>query len=92
MSILIRNEKRKALVKILTGVDKRKRYIFCIASCYFTPRSALYLIKDINDYFNIERIEIYIDSKEAFRIGTYNLESWLRNANNNYDFDISIHA
>ena len=91
-SVIIQRDKKKTLLELLSMVDRRKKYSFTIASCYFTPRSASYLISDIlNAKINIDSVEIYIDKKEAIKIGQEVLKSWLARINDKYDFEIQLY-
>ena len=91
-SVVVLKEKKKTLVELLSIVDKRKRYNFLIASCYFTPRSASYLIRSIVDEnINVNKVQIYIDKKEALKIGKNILQSWQTRINDRYEFDINLH-
>ena len=90
--VIVLKEKKKNLVELLSIVDKRKKYDFLIASCYFTPRSASYLIHSIVDKnIKINRVQIYIDKKEALKIGKNVLQSWQTRINDKYEFDITLH-
>lgn len=91
-SVIILKEKKKTLVELLSIVDKRKKYIFYIASCYFNPRSASYLIRTINDKkIKIDCIQVYIDKKEALKIGKEILQSWVARVNDKYEFKINLY-
>lgn len=91
-SVIILRDKKKTLLELLSKVDRRKKYTFTIASCYFTPRSASYLISDVsNAKINIDSVEIYIDKKEALKIGQEVLESWIVRINEKYDFEIKLY-
>lgn len=91
-SVIILREKKKTVVGLLSKVDKRKKYTFFIASCYFTPRSASYLIGDIiTANINVNSVEIYIDKKEALKIGKEVLQLWLTRINDRYEFEINLY-
>lgn len=91
-SVIVMKEKKKTLVELLSIVDKRKKYAFFIASCYFTSRSASYLISAIFDAnITINSVQIYIDKKEALKIGKEILQSWLTRINDKYEFDINLY-
>lgn len=91
-SVIILREKKKTVVGLLSKVDKRKKYTFFIASCYFTPRSASYLIGDIiTANINVNSVEIYIDKKEALKIGKEVLRLWLTRINDRYEFEINLY-
>lgn len=91
-SVIIQREKKKTLVKLLSNIDKRRKYTFFITSCYFNPRSASYLIKDIYDAnINIDSVEIYIDKKEALKIGKEVLRAWIDRINDRYEFEINLY-
>jgi hypothetical protein len=90
-TIILFNEKKKKLVELLSHIDKKRKYNFYIASCYFDLRTASYLIKDIyKEGIHIERIKIYIDKKEVFRIGKNNIQQWLNRINKKYSFNIDL--
>lgn len=90
-TIIFFNEKKKNLLKLLSNVDKKRKYNFYIATCYFDLRTASYLIKDIyKERINIETVEIYIDKKEVFRIGKNNIQQWLNRVNKKYSFNIYL--
>jgi len=91
-SVIVMREKKKTVVGLLSKVDKRKKYTFFIASCYFTPRSASYLIGDIiTANINVNSVEIYIDKKEALKIGKKVLQSWVDRINDRYEFEVNLY-
>jgi hypothetical protein len=91
-SVIVQKDKKKTVVGLLSKVDKRKKYTFFIASCYFTPRSASYLIRAVSDSnININSVEIYIDKKEALKIGKKILKDWLNRINDNHEFATNIY-
>lgn len=91
-SVIIQRDKKKTLLELLSNVDKRKKYTLFIASCYFTHRSASYLIGDVYAAsININSVEIYIDKKEALKIGKEVLQSWLDRINDRYEFKVNLY-
>jgi len=89
-SIIIKNSKKNKLITLLSNIDKRKSYQLYIATCYFNLRSASNLIRDLVDKVKLENISIYIDKKEAFKIGKETIKQWLLNINKKTDIEINL--
>ena len=66
------------LVNELCEVDRRRRYSLHIATCYFSVEAAKKLLKKVvRANITITEVHIYIDRKEAIKIGINELKSFM---------------
>lgn len=90
-TVITHKKKKKLLLELFSSIDKRRKYTFYITSCYFRQHSADVLIREVADMVNLESVEIYIDKKEASKIGKDILLEWLSGINKRFCFDISLY-
>ena len=66
---------RKFLELLLKGVDRRRKHDLYLASCYFSPDSAIKLISEIlNNNIKLESVFLYIDRRTALAVGKIKLQ------------------
>lgn len=61
--------KMRSLVHALTAVDRRRLYSLSIATCYCNPKALRAFIDAILGHLRISKISVYLDRKDALRIG-----------------------
>ena len=70
--------KMRSLVHALTAVDRRRLYCLSIATCYCNPKALRTFINAISGQLRIAKIFLYLDRKDALRIGYAELHSLKR--------------
>lgn len=73
--INIKSRKNSKLLELLLkGVDKKYNHTLYLASCYFSPDSAIKLISDVSRLVKLKNVILYIDRKTALAIGKIELQ------------------
>ena len=70
--------KMNSLVETLTAVDRRRLYYLSIATCYCNPKALRDFIDTILGRLKIAQIYLYLDRREAIRIGHAELNALKR--------------
>ncbi|WP_295456387.1 phospholipase D-like domain-containing protein [uncultured Thiodictyon sp.] len=91
MNIVVCQNKKQEMIDLFATVDRRNKYKLYIASCYFNSRSATYFIGGIADKIRITGVNIYIDKKEAIKIGKPRLIRWIASARNRFEIEVNLY-